>query len=65
MKVLVGATLPARKGPGKLARALQHFINQRMSTEFFTSVVSQRLDLGLEGRQPLNYPLTCQFRRLV
>jgi hypothetical protein len=37
--VLVTTSLPVRKGPGKVARALERFINQPMSAELFAVVV--------------------------
>ena len=49
IEVLVAATLPARKGPGKVARATQRFINPGVLTEFFAIVIGQRLDPGFNG----------------
>ena len=65
IEVLVTTSLPARKRPGKVARAIQRFVNQRMSAELFAVVVGQRLDPGLEGRECLDDRLTYQVRRLV
>ena len=44
IEVLVGATLPARKGPGKVARAAQCFINPGVTAKFFAVVIGQGLD---------------------
>ena len=48
IEVLVVATLPARKGPGKVARATQRSINPGVPTEFFAAVIGQRLNLGFK-----------------
>jgi len=48
IEVLVTTSLPARKGPGKVARTLQRFINQCMSAELFAVVIGQRLDPGFK-----------------
>ena len=53
IEVLVRPTLPTGKRSGKVARAIQRFVNQRMSAELFAVVVDQRLDPGLEGREAL------------
>jgi hypothetical protein len=54
IEVLVGATLPARKGPGKLARAAQCFINLGVPAEFLSVVVGQRLDPSLQRVERLD-----------
>ena len=48
VEVLVGASLPARKGPGKVARAAQCFINLGVPAKFFAVVIGQSLDPGLQ-----------------
>jgi hypothetical protein len=48
IEVFIGATLQARKGPGKVARAAQCFINLGVPTEFFAVVIGQCLDLGFK-----------------
>ena len=48
IEVLVGATLPARKGPGKVTRAAQRFINFGVPAEFFAVVIGQGLDPSLQ-----------------
>ena len=63
IEVLVTTSLPARKGPGKVARTLQRFINQCMSAELFAVVIGQRLDPGLKGCERLDdrvaYQVSC------
>ena len=49
MEVLVGATLPTGKGPGKVARAAQRLINLGMPAKLFAVVVVQGLDPGFKG----------------
>ena len=48
IEVLVGATLPARKGPGKVTRGAQRFINLGVTAEFFAVVIGQSLDPSLQ-----------------
>ena len=49
IEVLVGATLPTGKGPGKVARAAQRRINLGMPAKLFAVVVGQGLDPGFKG----------------
>ena len=64
IEVLVRPTLPTGKRSGKVARALQRFINQRTSAELFSVVVGQRLDYGSEGCERFDDRLAYQVRRL-
>ena len=65
IEVLVGATLPARNGPGKVARAAQRFTNPGVPTEFFAVVIGQRLDPGFKRLECLDDRRAHQVRRLV
>ncbi len=53
IEIFVGATLPARKGPGKVSRAAHCFINLGVPAEFFAVVISQRLDPASNGLSAL------------
>ena len=48
VEVLVGASLPTGKGPGKVARAAQRFINLGVPAKLFAVVIGQGLDPGLK-----------------
>ena len=48
IEVLVGASLPTGKGPGKVARAAQRFINPGVPAKFFAVVIGQGLDPSLQ-----------------
>ncbi len=48
IEVLVGASLPTGKGPGKVARASQRFINPGVPAKFFAVVIGQGLDPSLQ-----------------
>lgn len=65
IEVLVGATLSARKGPGKVTHAAQRFINPGVPTEFFAVVIGQRLDPGFKRLERLDDRRAHQVRRLV
>jgi hypothetical protein len=71
IEVIVGATLPARKGPGKVARAAERFINRGVPTEFFAVVIGQRLDPGFkrlerfDDRRARKLPFTLYFARAI
>ena len=49
VEVLIGAALPAGKGPGKVPRTVQCLVDLGVSTELFAVVVGQRFNPGLEG----------------
>ena len=61
IEVLVGATLPARKGPGKVARAA----HPGVPTEFFAVVIGQLLDPGFKRLERLDDRRAHQVRRVV
>ena len=48
IEVLVGASPPAGKGLGKVARAAQRFINPGVPAKFFAVVIGQGLDPSLQ-----------------
>ena len=48
VEVLGAASLSTGKGPGKVARAAQRFINRGMPPEFFAVVIGLRLDPGFK-----------------
>lgn len=48
IEVLDGATLPSRKVPGKVTRAVQRFINLGVSAESFAVVIGKCLDTGFK-----------------
>ena len=49
IEVLVGASLPTGKGPGKVARAAQRFINPGVPAKFFAVVKVRVLTLAFNG----------------
>ena len=65
IEVLVGASLPAGKGPGKVAFAGQRFIKHGVPAEFFAIVLGQRLDPGFKRLERLDDRRAHQVRRLV
>ena len=65
IKVLLTTSLPGRKGPSKVARTRQRFINQPMSAELFPVVVDQRLAPYFEGRERLDVRLAYQVSHVV
>jgi hypothetical protein len=65
IEVLVGATLPARKGPGKVAPAAQRFINLGVPAEFFAVVIGLRLDPGFKRLERLDDRRANEVSRLV
>ena len=65
IKVLVGASLPTGKGPGKVARAAQRFINPGVPAEFFAVVIGQRLDPGFKRLERFDDRRANQVRRFV
>ena len=65
IEVLVGATLPARKGPGKVACAAQRFISPGVPAKFFAVVIGQGLDPSFKRLERLDDRRAHQVRRLV
>lgn len=65
IEVLVGASLPTGKGPGKVARAAQRFINLGVPAKLFAVVVGQRLDPGFKRLERFDDRRSNQVRRLV
>ena len=54
VEVLVGASLPTGKGPGKVALAAQRFINPGVPGEFFAVVIGQRLNPSFKRLERFN-----------
>ena len=65
IEVLVGASLPTGKGPGKVTRAAQRFINPCEPAEFFAVVMGQRLDPGFKRLERFDDRRAHQVRRLA
>ena len=65
IEVLIGATLPTGKGPGKVAGAAQRLINVGVPAKFFAVVISQGLDPGLKRLERFDDRRSHQVRRLV
>jgi len=65
IEVFIRPTLPARKGPRKVARTLRRLVNQRMPTESFAVFVGQSLDPGLQECGRLDDRLAYTASRFV
>jgi hypothetical protein len=64
-EVLVRASLPTGKGPGKVARAAQRFIYPCVPAEFFAVVIGQGLDPSLQRVERFDDRLANQVSRFV
>ena len=65
IEVLVGASPPAGKGLGKVARAAQRFINVGVPAEFFAIVKGHRLVPSLKQLERFDDRRVNQDRRIV
>lgn len=65
VEVLVGATLPACKGPSEVARATQRLVYPGVAAKLFAVVIGQGFDPGLEGLERADDRGAYQVRGLV